>query len=33
MLAYGNQAIDGSGNPVGTVSESVTGRIKRYNTN
>lgn len=33
MLAYGNQAIDGSGNPVGTVSESVTDRIKRYNTN
>lgn len=33
MLAYGNQAIDGSGNPVGTVSESVTGGIKRYNTN
>ena len=33
MLAYGNQAIDGSGDPVGTVSESVTGRIKRYNTN
>lgn len=33
MLAYGNQAIDGSGNPVGTVSESITGRIKRYNTN
>lgn len=33
MLAYGNQAIDGSGNPVGTVSESVTGRIKRYSTN
>ncbi len=33
MLAYGNQAIDGSGNPAGTVSESVTGRIKRYNTN
>ena len=33
MLAYGNQAIDGSGNPVGTVSGSVTGGIKRYNTN
>ena len=33
MLAYGNQAIDGSGSPAGTVSESVTGRIKRYNTN
>ena len=33
MLAYGNQAIDGSGNPVGTVSESVTDRIKRYNAN
>lgn len=33
MLAYGNQAIDGSGNPAGTVSESVTDRIKRYNTN
>lgn len=33
MLAYGNQAIDGSGSPAGTVSESVTDRIKRYNTN
>lgn len=33
MLAYGNQAIDGSGDPVGTVSESVTGGIKRYSTN